>query len=295
LNPQSGGVGTTVTIYGSGFTTSNDTIHFGTGIITGLGSPDGQSLSFQVPSQLTGYGSQPIVLGAYNVSVTNSNNITSNAVTFDVTSTNGSGNGAPSITSVNGPTSLTTDQQGTWTVNINNTGSSYTTISAYWGDTGNGYVNQAAPQVVYGSQTVTFTHAYVASGTYTLTFTVSNQSGQSNTYTSTVVVSGNGSNNGVPSISYLAPTSGYIGTQVTIYGSNFQLNGINTINFGSGAIQNVYSNGNSITFTVPSYTTPYCTPGLYCGVQPTQVTTGTYNVSVMNSYGTSNIVSFSVL
>lgn len=297
LSPQSGGVGTNVTIYGSGFTTSNNTIHFGSGIITGLQSPDGQSLSFQVPSELTGYGSQPLILGSYNVSVTNSNNITTNAVPFTVTSTNGNGSGTPTITSVSGPTNLSTGQQGTWTMTVNTNGTSNTTISAYWGDTGNGYVNQAAPQTVYNSQTVTFTHAYVNPGTYTLTFTVSNSNGQSNSYTSTVYVTGSGYNNGygTPSISYLSPSSGYVGSQVTIYGSNFSTGGSYTIYFGSGAIQNVYSNGSSITFTVPSYTTPYCTPGLYCGVEPTQVTPGTYNVSVMDSYGTSNTVPFTVL
>lgn len=295
LSPQSGGVGTTVTIYGSGFTTGGNTVHFGSGIVTGLQSSDGQSISFVVPSQLTGYGSQPIVLGTYNVSVTNSVNATTNAAAFTITSTNGSGS-APTITNVSGPTSLTTGQQGTWTMTINTQGNTYTSVSAYWGDNGNGYANQAAPQTIYGTQIVTFTHAYVSVGTYTLNFTVSNSSGQSNTYTSTVYVSGSGYNNGAPSISLLSPSSGYVGTQVTIYGSNFSVNGGNTINFGAnGAIQNVYSNGNSITFTVPSYTTPYCTPGLYCGVQPTQVTPGTYNVSVMDQYGTSNMLSFTVL
>jgi hypothetical protein len=295
LNPQSGGIGTSVTIYGSGFTTNNNTIHFGNGIITGLGSPDGQSLSFQVPSQITGYGSQPVVLGNYNVSVTNSNNITSNAVPFNVTSTNGNGNGAPTISSVSGPNNLSTGQQGTWTMTVYTNGNTYTSVSAYWGDTGNGYVNQAAPQVVYNSQTITFTHAYVNSGTYTLTFTVSNSSGQSNTYTSTVYVSGNGYNNGAPTISYLAPNSGYVGSTIVIYGPNFSTSGTNTIYLNNGAIQNVSSNGNSITFTIPSYTTPYCTPGLLCGVQPTQVTPGTYNVSVMDNLGTSNQVQLTVL
>ena len=292
LNPQSGGVGTSVTVYGSGFTTSNNTVHFGNGIVTSLGSSDGQSLSFIVPSQITGYGSQPIILGTYQVSVTNGNGVSSNSMPFNVTSTSGNTT-TPTITSVSGPNSLASGQQGTWTMVVNTQGNSYTTISAYWGDTGNGYVNQAAPQVVYGTQTVTFTHAYVSAGTYTVNFTVSNQNGQSNTYTSSVIVSGSSNYGGTPSINYLSPQSGHIGTQVTVYGSNFSTSG-NTVYFGSGAIQNVYSSGNSLTFTVPSYTTPYCTPGLLCGVQPTQVLPGTYNISVMDQYGTSNSIPFTV-
>lgn len=296
LTPQSGAVGTSVTIYGSGFTTGNNTVHFGNGIVTGLQSPDGQSLSFIVPSQLTGYGSQPVVVGTYNVSVTNSNNVSTNIEQYTVTSVaSQNGSGTPTISSVSGPTSLSTGQQGTWTMQINTNGNTYTTVSASWGDTGNGYVNMAAPLVVNNSQVVTFTHAYVNPGTFTLTFTVSNSSGQTNSYTSTVYVSGNGTQNGAPSISYLSPSSGYVGTQVTIYGTNLSSSGINTIYFGSGAIQNVYSNGNAITFTVPSFTSQYCAPGLTCGTVPLPVGPGTYNVSVMNSWGTSNTVSFTVL
>lgn len=296
LNPQSGAVGMAVTVYGSGFTTNGNTVHFGSGILTGLGSADGQSVSFIVPAQLTGFGSQPVTLGTYNVSVTNANNITTNAVPFTVTSLNSIGNnGAPTITSVSGPTNLSVSQQGTWTFVINSNGASYTTVSASWGDTGNGYVNQAAPQVIYGSQTVTFTHAYVSDGTFTLTFTASNLNGQSNTYTSTVNVTGSLGNGGTPTITYISPSSANIGSQVTIYGSNFSTSNNNTVYLGSGAIESLTSNGSSLTFTVPSYTTPYCTPGLLCGVQPTQVTPGTYNVSVMDQYGTSNIVPFTVL
>ncbi|MDR3571661.1 MAG: IPT/TIG domain-containing protein [Candidatus Pacebacteria bacterium] len=294
ITPQSGGVGTNVTIYGSGFTSTNNTVHFGNGIVTGLQSPDGQSLSFQVPSQLTGFGSQPVVVGTYNVSVTNSLNVSTNIVQFSVTSAySGS---APTITSVSGPNNLTSGQQGTWTMQINTQGNTYTTVSASWGDTGNGYVNMAAPQTVYNSQTSSFTHTYFNPGTYTVIFTVSSTNGQTNSYTTTVNVSGTGgTNSGAPTISYLAPNSGHIGTMVTIYGSNFSTGNNNVIYFGSGAIQNVYSNGNSIIFTVPSYLTPYCQSGGYaCPQYAQQVTPGSYNVSVMNPWGTSNTLTFIV-
>jgi hypothetical protein len=97
LNPSSGAIGTTVTIVGSGFTTSGNTIHFGIGIIANLTSADGRSVSFTVPSQLSGFGSQQVGLGGYNVSVTNGAGNTSNVTTFTVTGTNGSSQGAPSL------------------------------------------------------------------------------------------------------------------------------------------------------------------------------------------------------
>ena len=84
------------------------------------------------------------------------------------------------------------------------------------------------------------------------------------------------------------------GQQVTIYGSNFA--STDTIDFGNGAIQNVYSqNGTSLTFTVPSSVGPYCAPGTACPQYLISITPGTYNVSVMDQNGTSNEIPFTVL
>jgi peptidoglycan hydrolase-like protein with peptidoglycan-binding domain len=101
LNPVSGGIGDRVTVYGSGFSATGNTVRFGNGIITSLISPDGQSVSFTVPSQLSGFGSQPVGLGTYPVSVSNAAGLTSGTLPFTVTSL-GSGS-APTISSVNGP------------------------------------------------------------------------------------------------------------------------------------------------------------------------------------------------
>jgi len=133
LSPQQGGVGSVVTIYGTGFSTSGNTVHFGSGVLTNLGSPDGRSISFTVPQQITGYGSQVLVVGTYNISVTNQRGATSNAVSYYVNSTNASN--APSITSVSGPNSLNVNQSGTWTITVNASNNSYTTLSVNWGDT----------------------------------------------------------------------------------------------------------------------------------------------------------------
>lgn len=84
FNPSSGIVGSTVTIFGAGFTTTGNAVHFGSGIIANLNSIDGETVSFTVPAQLIGYGSQPTVRGTYNVSFVNGNGITSNTATFTV-------------------------------------------------------------------------------------------------------------------------------------------------------------------------------------------------------------------
>jgi len=292
ITPTSGGVGTSVTVLGSGFSTTGNAVHFGNGIIGNLLSSDGRSLSFTVPTTISGYGYQPVGLGTYNVSVSNSAGVSSNSMPFTITSLGGTG--APTITGVTGPTSLAVGAIGTWSLNIQNPTGSYVTTSVTWGDTGNGYVNQAAPQTTYaqGASTLTFTHAYIAAGTYTVTFTVSNENGQQNTTTETVYVSGTGSN-GAPSVSYITPSSGYPGQLVTIYGSNFAATN-NTLNFGVGTIPNISSNGSSLTFNVPSFVSIYCAPGLTCGQVPVPVDPGTYNVSVTDQYGTSQTLSFQV-
>ncbi len=90
LNPASGAVGSTVTIYGSGFSPTGNTVRFGGGVITGLNSTDGRTVSFIVPSSLFGYSSQIVTQSTYNVSVSSFSGQTSNALPFTVTST-GSG------------------------------------------------------------------------------------------------------------------------------------------------------------------------------------------------------------
>ncbi len=297
LNPISGGTGTSVTVLGSGFTSTNNAVHFGTGVIGNLISSDGQSVSFTVPTQLVGFGSQNTGLGVYNVYVTNGDGYSTSIVPFTVTSL-GTGGSIVSVNGISGPTSIALGTVGTWTVTLNNPSNSLVTVSANWGDSSTYPYNNnlSAPQTTtaQGITTLSFTHVYTVNGTYTITITATNGNGTPSTSTMTVVVGGSGIYNGnVPVISYLAPNAGYVGTQVTLYGSN--LSGVNTILFGNGAIQNVYSqNGASLTFAVPSYVTAYCASGVACPQYAQQITPGTYNVSVIGTNGTSNAISFNV-
>lgn len=295
LSPNSGAVGSTVTVYGSNFSTSGNTVHFGNGIITNLNSVDGRSVSFVVPTQLVGYNSQPVYLGAYNVLVTNASGFTSNEMTYTVNSLGTAQ--APTITSVTGPTSLGIGAQGTWTVqtfNPQQNYSNYLTLSVRWGDESYYGASLSANQTSYaqGAQTFTFTHSYAQQGTYTVTFTVTNSAGQSNVSTATVNVAGSGVNQ--VTISQVSPTSGRVGTQVAITGTGFNTSD-NTVLFGIGGTMHLPSyNGNTIYFTIPSYVSQCdVMPGTQCFyAQP--VSAGSYQILVRNASGTSNQLTYYV-
>jgi hypothetical protein len=292
LSPTSGAVNTYVTVFGSGFSTTGNSVHFGNGVIGNIQSQDGYTLSFQVPTSLSGYGYQPIGLGTYNVSVSNSAGVTSNAVQFTITSL--SQTSTPSISAVTGPTTLGIGVSGTWTVIVQNPGSSYLTTSVNWGDSST-YGNQSSPQTTAasGQNTLTFTHAYAAGGTYTVIFTVQNGSGQQNTSTATVYVNGTGTTGSVY-LTSLSPTSGPVGTTITIQGSGFDPYN-NTVHFGTGGMANVSSQNGIIRFTVPSYLSP-CSLGTsgVCALYAQQVTPGSYAIYVTSPSGTSNTLTFQV-
>jgi len=292
LSPTSGAVGTSVTVYGSGFTRTGNAVHFGPGIIANLSSLDGSSVSFTVPTSLTGFGAQVMTLSTYNVSVTNSSGFTSNAVPFTVTSLGSYI--APTITSLNGPTSLSAGVSGTWTITLNNPGNSNVTTSVRWGDETLYPQSYGASQSTYmqGTNTLTFTHTYYGAGTYTPVFTVSNSSGQQNSSSMTVVVSGQ--NSGNVSLSYLSPTSGRVGTQVTLQGSGFSALD-NTVHFGMGGTLHVPSqNGTTIYYTIPYGISPCDLAGFGCSAPSTSVSAGAYPVYVTNSQGTTNTQMFQV-
>lgn len=89
------------------------------------------------------------------------------------------------------------------------------------------------------------------------------------------------------------PSTGMVGSTVTL--SGYGLTGANTVLMdGSVAASNVYSSGQSLTFTIPSALAPYCAPGLACAQYMRMVTPGTYKLSIMNANGTSNTVAFTV-
>jgi peptidoglycan hydrolase-like protein with peptidoglycan-binding domain len=297
LTPNSGAVGTDVTVYGYGFGAEGNTVHFGNGIIANLRSLDGRALSFKVPNQIAGYGVQPIQLTTYNVYVTNRDGQNSNTKQFTVTALAHTGL-KPTVTSISGPNSMNTGTQGTWTITVNAPSNSYVTMNASWGDENfYNYTAQQSTQSLYvsGSQTFTFTHTYNYTGTYNPTFTVSNTAG-SNVSSASVHVTGSGTpGSGQTALNSLSPTQGQKGTLIVLTGSGFSATD-NTVRFGIGGSRNIPSVGGTVIYyTVPHYVSVCDLIVGPCASPVTQITNGTYPVYVTNSSGTTQTHNFSVV
>ena len=99
------------------------------------------------------------------------------------------------------------------------------------------------------------------------------------------------------SVSYIAPTQGAVGSQVTIYGTGFTND--NTIHFGWGGTQHVqsFNNGTVINYTIPQSVGPcdLVTPSQQvCAAALQLVTPGTYYLSVANANGQSGQVTYTI-
>jgi peptidoglycan hydrolase-like protein with peptidoglycan-binding domain len=314
IAPSSGGVGTTVTIYGQGFTHSN-TIHFGLGGVMNVDSSNGTTLTYTIPQSMGPLCApgmycaqylQQVTAGSYNISVENSQG-TSNAASFLVTDSATQ----VSITGIDAPTALPVGQSGTWTVHATAPASQYPYYSGnlhygvVWGDEG-AYAPMSLNQQ-NNSTSATFTHTYATPGNYNPLFTVTTDQGQSASASASVTVGGSAVGS-TPSITSLSPASGNSGITVTIHGTNFDTAGNNTIAFGEyfgrhhldGSADNVVDtkvspDGTTLTFTVPN-TGPsgiLCNSSNQCvGVSAILLQAGTYSVAVSNKWGTSNTGSF---
>lgn len=103
-----------------------------------------------------------------------------------------------------------------------------------------------------------------------------------------------------PRISSMYPTSGVVGSTVSISGTGFTRAG-NKIKFGNlntedNPAYNLSSNGRSLTFTVP-YSNYFSCWDAYpypCNLPATATALGKYEVSVINANGTSNTFTFRV-
>lgn len=295
LSKVSGAVGESVTIYGAGFTQEGNSVYFGKGVITNLRSTDGMTLSFIVPATLSGFGNETVGIGTYPIFVTNKHGVQSNSLSFAVTATAVSYQ-APTISQVNGPTTLAVNTSGTWSLVVTAPSVSPTTLSVSWGDESvYPYSSQTTTQNVYnsGPQSITLSHTYTQPGTYTVTFRVQNASGQQSQATATVVVTGSTSSTPV-TLSSVTPLNAQKGSMIVLTGANFTPTG-NTIHFGIGGTKNITSvNGNTMYFTVPQYVSTCDLIEGYCGAPIVQVQPGAYPLYVTNANGQSQTLIFQV-
>ncbi len=196
IAPTSGSVGSTVTLYGSGFNSAS-ILRFSEGSVPHSTSADGTQITFTVPQAVGPYCApnmmcamymRQVTPGQYNVSVQNTDgSVSSNTVTFTVTDTGGQ----ITINGVDAPASLSVGQQGTWTVRATVPGNPGANLhySVVWGDEGYyypPYMQAGASQQIQTS--ATFSHVYQRSGYFTPSFTVTNDFGASASATASVNV-----------------------------------------------------------------------------------------------------------
>lgn len=172
----------TITLRGYGFNQGTNTIHFNGSTYT-ASSYDGTTLTFTVPN---GYYS-----GNYDIYVVGSNGLSSNTLTFPMSSSsyyynNNNNNGYNysnnvSLSNVSGPTSVRTNTYNTWNVTVNNSAygynynnSQYVTTTVDWGDNTNA---TSQSSYVSGSQNLSFSHTYSYPGTYTMHVTSTGNNG----------------------------------------------------------------------------------------------------------------------
>lgn len=95
------------------------------------------------------------------------------------------------------------------------------------------------------------------------------------------------------SISRLSPASGPIDTQITITGKGFTPTGNAVTSNNLQLAGNLSSsNGTTLRFAFPSSAGAYCPKGQACPMYFLQLTPGVYPLSVINSNGTSNAITF---
>ncbi|MFZ1988013.1 MAG: peptidoglycan-binding protein [Minisyncoccia bacterium] len=177
------------------------------------------------------------------------------------------------ITSIDGPTGLAVGKEGTWTVHVEGDVDGNLRYAVKWGDEGFQPLSLFRSSAEATQASATFTHTYDRTGTYKPEFTVTDESGQRATKVATSVVVGTES---IVRISSTTPSSGPVGTMVTLGGYGFKADGTTVTVGGKTADSIEIKDDSKITFMVPS-------------IDP-----GKYYVRVTNNESGSNRVWFTV-
>lgn len=279
ISPNEGDIGTEVTLSGARFD-EDSVVRFGQGVINDTEvSDDGRSLTFTVPADMGQYCppervctaiAHEVEPGDYRVRVV-SDERTSNAVRFTVTEEDGDPTGELAIDSIDGPTSLDVDQEGTWTVNVSGADSDLR-YSVKWGDEGMMRSLLANFDEDEGQASATFTHVYGEAGQYTPEFTVIDADGNEVVKSAAEVTVGD---DGSVHIDAIEPATTTAGSKVTLTGSGFD--GDTKVWVGRQAASDVEVQSDSeLSFTVPA------------------IAAGSHRVIVVSDEGRSNRVSLEV-
>ncbi len=256
IDPDDGPVGTEVTLEGRRFE-EDSVVRFGEGVINDVDvSDNGRTLSFVIPEYMGKYCppdeaciaiAYEVEAGDYSVRVVNENERTSNSINFTVTEDDEEPGDDLVIDSIDGPTNLKAEVEGTWTVNVSGADNNLR-YSVKWGDEGMFRSMLSALSSDESQTSAIFTHAYNEPGVYTPEFTVTNEDGETITKAAAEVKV---SEDGVLQVEKIEPVSVKAGGQVTLTGSGFD--GDTKVWIGRTLALDVEVESDSkLTFTVPS-------------------------------------------
>lgn len=145
------------------------------------------------PSCTNTYGGVPCV-GCYLMQKTYSNTCLLNKDGATLlhygacSGTGGTTNRPPTVSSFSGPTTLNTNQLGTWYIRANDPENGQLTYDVDWGDRLYYAYDTASAQRSSFTQSTTFQHSYTRAGTYTVTITVRDNAGNTVLSSTTVRV-----------------------------------------------------------------------------------------------------------